>query len=76
VRLRRGETDAPNARRPDIVTECKHGLKSGCAYCHVLVTPPAPGRTPKRRGKITRLSEQMNDRMTDLKQRLKRLRGQ
>jgi hypothetical protein len=58
------------------VSECKHGMKSGCVYCHALVTPTVTGRTPKRRGKPTRLSEQMNDRMTDLKQRLKKLRGQ
>jgi histone acetyltransferase (RNA polymerase elongator complex component) len=58
------------------VSECKHGLKSGCAYCHRLVTPTTTSSTPKKRGKPTRLSEQMNDRMTDLKQRLKKLRDQ
>ena len=58
------------------MTECKHGMKSGCVYCHGLVTPTQSTRTPKKRGKPTRLSEQMNDRMTDLKQRLKKLRDQ
>ena len=57
------------------MSECKHGLRQGCAYCHApsrATTAPAP----KQRAKSTRLSEQMNDRMTSLKKRLRELRGQ
>jgi hypothetical protein len=57
------------------MTECKHGLKSGCAYCHVAPTPAARPPQPKRRGRSAQLSEKMNDRMTSLKKRLKVLRG-
>jgi len=57
--------------------ECKHGLKGGCSYCHAPKTParlrPA---APKRRTPSSRLSEQMNDRMTALNRRLRELRGQ
>jgi hypothetical protein len=60
----------------DTMNECKHGLRNGCSYCHVrtaaVVAPPAP----KRRTKATRLSEQMNDRMTTLKKRLREIRGE
>jgi hypothetical protein len=58
------------------MAECKHGLKSGCSYCHSAA--PAPGRAaaPRSRGKSPRLSEQMNDRMTALKKRLRELRGE
>ena len=61
------------------MTECKHGLKQGCFYCH---RPPTAAPTPtlqpptKRRSRATRLSEQMNDRMTTLKQRLRQIRGE
>jgi histone acetyltransferase (RNA polymerase elongator complex component) len=59
------------------MTECKHGLKQGCFYCHNRTTTTAtPQPIPKRRTKATRLSEQMNDRMTNLKQRLRQLRGE
>ena len=57
--------------------ECKHGLRHGCAYCHAA--RPAPLTTPpgqKRRSKPSKLSEQMNDRMTHLKQRLRQIRGE
>jgi hypothetical protein len=59
------------------MTECKHGLKQGCFYCHratatAATIPPAP----KKRGRATRLSEQMNERMTNLKQRLRQIRGE
>jgi hypothetical protein len=58
--------------------ECKHGLRTGCAYCHAR-TPadPAP-RTPgqRRRARSTPMSEKMNDRMTALQRRLKQIRGQ
>jgi hypothetical protein len=57
------------------MSECKHGLKQGCAYCHgraAAITQPEP----RRRGKASRLSDKMNDRMTALKQRLRQLRGE
>jgi hypothetical protein len=60
------------------MTECKHGLKSGCSYCHAPRSgpgrPPAPA-TPRKRGSSSSLSEKMNDRMTALKKRLKEIRG-
>jgi hypothetical protein len=60
------------------MTECKHGMKSGCSYCHA--PSPAPRRPasapePRKRGSSSALSEKMNDRMTALKKRLKELRG-
>jgi hypothetical protein len=56
--------------------ECKHGLKSGCAYCHAPAPPPPVRRPGQRtRAKPTKLSEKMNDRMTALKHRLKQIRG-
>ena len=60
------------------MTECKHGLRQGCFYCHnrTTTTTPASLPTAKRRTKATRLSEQMNDRMTNLKQRLRQIRGE
>lgn len=60
------------------MSECKHGLKQGCFYCHNRTTPSATTQPtpPKRRTKATRLSEQMNDRMTNLKQRLRQIRGE
>jgi hypothetical protein len=59
------------------MSECKHGLKSGCAYCHAAAPTPTsrPPQQPKRRGRSAQLSEKMNDRMTSLKKRLKDLRG-
>jgi histone acetyltransferase (RNA polymerase elongator complex component) len=62
-------------KRSDDMNECKHGLRSGCVYCHARVTSPATAATPKRRTRATRLSEQMNDRMTTLKKRLREIRG-
>ena len=56
--------------------ECKHGLKQGCAYCHVMTPAPAAPPAGKRRSPRARLSEQMNDRMTTLKKRLHELRGE
>jgi hypothetical protein len=58
------------------MTECKHGLKSGCAYCHVTTTKPS-ARTPapRKRGRAASMSEKMNDRMTALQRRLRQLRG-
>ena len=58
--------------------ECKHGLKTGCAYCHARTpastTAPAPGQ--KRRTRGSAMSEKMNDRMTALQRRLKQIRGE
>lgn len=60
------------------MSECKHGLKSGCAYCHAATPSPTvvPRAVPKSRAKPTRLSEKMNDRMTLLQARLRKLRGE
>lgn len=59
------------------MSECKHGLRHGCAYCHARTPAPATTQpTAKRRTKATRLSEQMNDRMTTLKERLRKIRGE
>ena len=61
------------------MTECKHGLKSGCSYCHAprstSTSRPTPS-APRKRGSSTALSEKMNDRMTALKKRLKEIRGE
>jgi hypothetical protein len=59
------------------MSECKHGLRHGCAYCHAAPTPPA-SRTPpaKRRTRGAAMADKMNDRMTALKKRLKNLRGE
>jgi hypothetical protein len=61
------------------MTECKHGLKTGCVYCHAPVRAPvrpAGQAGAKRRPKRTALSEKMNDRMTALKKRLREIRGE
>jgi len=60
------------------MSECKHGMKSGCSYCHAPapMIPKRPAAVPKPRAKPTKLSEKMNDRMTSLKQRLKKIRGE
>jgi hypothetical protein len=56
--------------------ECKHGMKSGCSYCHATKTPTRiRPEVPKRRSPSSRLAEQMNDRMTALNRRLRELRG-
>ena len=56
--------------------ECKHGMKSGCSYCHATKTSARiRPEAPKRRSPSSRLSEQMNDRMTALNRRLRELRG-
>jgi len=57
------------------MSECKHGLKGGCAYCHAAPTRTPRPPEPKRRGRSAKLSDKMNDRMTSLKRRLKDLRG-
>lgn len=59
------------------MNECKHGLKTGCAYCHAK--RPAPTAQPaaqKKRGRASSMSEKMNDRLTALKRRLKEIRGE
>ena len=61
------------------MSECKHGMKSGCVYCHAAgseMVPKQPGQKKKRPKPASRLSEKMNDRMTSLKQRLKKIRGE
>jgi len=58
--------------------ECKHGLRTGCAYCHARMPADATPRTPvqRRRARSTPMSEKMNDRMTALQRRLKQIRGE
>jgi histone acetyltransferase (RNA polymerase elongator complex component) len=58
------------------MSECKHGLRHGCVYCHghTTATPKQPSQ--KKPTKASRLSEKMNDRMTALKRRLRELRGE
>jgi hypothetical protein len=58
------------------MSECKHGLKQGCFYCHARTPPAARAPAPKRRTKASGLSDKMNDRMTGLKRRLRELRGE
>jgi histone acetyltransferase (RNA polymerase elongator complex component) len=59
------------------MAECKHGLKHGCVYCHAGTTSKTqPRAASKRPSRSTRLSEQMNDRMTRLKKRLREIRGE
>jgi len=61
----------------DTKSECKHGLKHGCVYCHATTTRTSSARpTSKRPSRSSRLAEQMNDRMTNLKKRLREIRGQ
>jgi hypothetical protein len=59
------------------MAECKHGLKHGCAYCHARsASPPPVSSKSKRRTGASRLSDQINDRMTSLKRRLREIRGE
>jgi hypothetical protein len=58
------------------MAECKHGLKHGCAYCHGRASVPPLAGKPKRKTGASRLSDQMNDRMTTLKRRLREIRGE
>ena len=58
------------------MSECKHGLKSGCSYCHApRPTASRPAAALRKRGTSAALSDKMNDRMTALKKRLRELRG-
>lgn len=58
--------------------ECKHGLKSGCVYCHGAAGSSSGRRAPPAPKKRTssRLADKMNDRMTALKRRLREVRGE
>jgi hypothetical protein len=58
------------------MAECKHGLKHGCAYCHAPAEPPPVAGRPKRKTGASRLAEQMNDRITALRRRLREIRGE
>ena len=58
------------------MSECKHGLRQGCFYCHSRTPAATRLPEPKKRTKTSRLSEQMNERVTTLKRRLRELRGQ
>jgi len=60
------------------MSECKHGLKTGCSYCHAPrhTATRAPAAAPRKRGSSAALSDKMNDRMTALKKRLRELRGE
>jgi hypothetical protein len=63
------------AGRPTM-SECKHGLKTGCSYCHVM-NPVVPKQTgQKKRTRSSSTSEKMNDRMGALKKRLREIRGE
>ena len=57
------------------MSECKHGLKTGCSYCHATVPTVVRQTGQKKRAKSAPLSEKMNDRMTALKRRLREIRG-
>jgi hypothetical protein len=64
-------------RSRDHMSECKHGLKAGCSYCHVSATTMVSKRPgEKKRSPASRMSEKMNDRMTALKRRLREIRGE
>jgi hypothetical protein len=58
------------------MSECKHGLKQGCVYCHAVRPPAARPAGPAKRPRISALAEKMNDRMTALRRRLRELRGE
>jgi hypothetical protein len=57
-------------------SECKHGLKQGCVYCHARTTTRPARAAARRPSRTSRLAEQMNDRMTNLKKRLREIRGE
>ena len=57
-------------------SECKHGLKHGCAYCHVMKPLPTTPAPSKKKTRGSALSVKMNDRMTALKRRLREIRGE
>jgi len=57
------------------MSECKHGLRQGCAYCHATSPIVVKQTGQKKRTKTSPLAEKMNDRMTVLKRRLREIRG-
>jgi hypothetical protein len=60
------------------MSECKHGLRSGCSYCHAIPRGEMVDKHPGQKKRVkpaSRLSDKMNDRMTALKARLKKIRG-
>lgn len=58
------------------MSECKHGLKSGCSYCHARRPTVARPAGQKKRTRSSSVSEKMNDRMGALKRRLREIRGE
>ncbi|MBI2202551.1 MAG: hypothetical protein HYU41_01670 [Candidatus Rokubacteria bacterium] len=58
------------------MAECKHGLKTGCSYCHASAPTAVRSSAPKKRARTSPLGEKMNDRMTALKKRLREIRGE
>src|SRR5437870_13646094 len=53
---------------PDPMSECKHGLRHGCAYCHVTTTKITSRTTPPEKNPPTSaLSVKLNDRKPALK---------
>ncbi|MGH7314178.1 MAG: hypothetical protein ACREJV_13465 [Candidatus Rokuibacteriota bacterium] len=58
------------------MSECKHGLRQGCAYCHAPTSRPVRQQAEPKKPAKTRLSDKMNDRMTALKRRLREIRGE
>ena len=60
--------------------ECKHGMKSGCSYCHAPMRAPLPKQIAqpgaKKRTRAGSVADKMNERMTVLKRRLKQIRGE
>jgi hypothetical protein len=57
-------------------SECKHGLRRGCAYCHSTTPTVTPQTGQRKRTRASTLSEKMNDRMTALRRRLREIRGE
>lgn len=60
------------------MAECKHGLRTGCSYCHATAAPMVVKQTvpPKKRVRAGSVPDKMNERMTVLKRRLKQIRGE
>jgi hypothetical protein len=59
------------------MTECKHGLRHGCSYCHARTsTATVQSKGAKKRTSTSRMSDKMNDRMAALKRRLREIRGE
>ena len=59
-----------------LMSECKHGLKQGCSYCHATTPTVVRRAAQKKRTRASALSEKMNDRMTVLRRRLREIRGE